>query len=117
MARIKGKLRIREAADAMIDGTHDGVGLALEHILQVSNTRVPLEEGPLMESGRVEHAGNRGLVTYDSVYAVYQHEGLDFRHSGGRMAKYLEYTLGTEAAIVRRMVAVQIRRQLKITSR
>lgn len=117
MARIKGKLRIREAADAMRDGTHDGVGVSLDHILQVSNTRVPLEEGPLMDSGRVEHAGNRGLVTYDSVYAARQHEELTWRHSAGRMAKYLEVTLQTEAAIVRRIVGAQIRRQLKITAK
>ena len=119
MARVKGRLRIREAADALDDGARAGVGDALEHILQVSNTRVPLEEGPLQASGRVVHDGNRGAVSYgdgpSAAYAAVQHEHTEFRHSNGRIAKYLEVTLASEAAICRKIIGVQCRRAFKIT--
>jgi len=76
-----------EAADALDDIT--------EHILNESNKIVPLEEGTLMRSGVAQVDRNElvGRVSYDTVYAAYQHEKKDMSHNEGREAKYLERTI------------------------
>jgi hypothetical protein len=80
-----------------------------EHILQVANGHVPIEEGTLERSGRVSDPTD-GAVTvfYDTPYAVVQHEDMTFRHDAGRNAKWLENALNSErstcAEIARRQM-------------
>ena len=47
-----------------------GLTKAAEHLLQVSNTLVPLEEGTLERSGvaSVDEGSLRGAVSYDTPY-------------------------------------------------
>lgn len=85
------------------------VGLIAEHVLGESTQIVPIEEGTLGRSGKTstETQGNVavGAVSFDTPYAVTQHERLDLRHDPGREPKYLEKPLtvaagdGTAAAI------------------
>ncbi len=52
---------------------------------------VPLDKGPLQESCEVSDNGrDTVLVSYDTPYALVQHEELGFNHENGRKAKYLE---------------------------
>lgn len=69
-----------------------GTFAALDHLLAVSKQEVPLDQGPLRASGMVDVAddGSAGTVSYDTPYAVRQHEELGYRHQRGRKAKYLE---------------------------
>lgn len=69
-----------------------GLRESLEFVLTESNKAVPLDEGTLMRSGTtsVDEANLRGAVSYDTPYAVRQHEEVTWRHSPGRTAKYLE---------------------------
>ena len=76
-----------------------------EHILSMSNLRVPLEEGTLERSGAVtlNAEGDEAAVSYDTVYARRQHEELTWKHDPGRSAKYLELALdehGDEALAI-----------------
>lgn len=71
--------------------------LGMEHVLEESNRIVPHETGDLERAGTASVDGNRGRVSYDSVYAVPQHERLDYVHDAGREAKYLEKA-GTRTA-------------------
>lgn len=89
-----------------------GVELSLEHVLAESNKLVPLEEGTLEQSGRVLMApdGAQGAVTYDTPYAVRQHEDLTYKHLPGRQAKYLETAMNQNAAAVQAIIAAEIRR-------
>lgn len=105
-----GKIRRAERA-----GAARGLALAAEHVLQVSRTRVPIEEGTLERSGvaSVDEAALRGAVSYDTPYAVRQHEDLTLRHDDGREAKYLEGALADEADTVAEIVAAEIRRSLR----
>ncbi|MBA9003734.1 minor capsid protein [Thermomonospora cellulosilytica] len=96
----------REAAER-------GVALAAEHLLGASRQRVPLEEGTLERSGVASTDGLEGAVSYDTVYAVRQHEELTWRHDPGRTAKYLEGPLEEESAVMLEIVAAQIRRALR----
>ncbi|MEY9837445.1 hypothetical protein [Streptacidiphilus sp. EB103A] len=90
-----------------------GVQLALEHTLGVANKLVPLDEGTLERSGKVTMDGTNaaGTISYDTVYAVRQHEELTWKHLPGRQAKYLEQPLNTERAVMLAIVAETIRRE------
>ncbi|WP_328426034.1 hypothetical protein [Streptomyces sp. NBC_00443] len=92
-----------------------GLYLGAEHVLGVSNDRVPLDEGTLQHSGTasVDEADLTAMVSYDTPYAVRQHEELDFQHAPGREAKYLETSLNAERGVVLALVAAELRRALR----
>lgn len=92
-----------------------GLKLGTEHLLEAANRTVPLEEGTLERSGAtdVDEDNLTGSVYYDSVYAAYQHEGLDFRHAPGRRAKWLELAVDEESATIEALIATQLRRALE----
>jgi len=81
--------------------------LASEHLLQVSRTLVPHEEGTLERSGdaSVDEATLQANVTFDSVYACRQHEELTWKHDEGRQAKYLEGPSISEASTFATLMA------------
>lgn len=91
----------------------DGLRRALEHLLAESKKIVPLEEGTLERSGRVDVDGLNGSVSYDTVYAVRQHEELTWKHLPGRSAKYLEKPMNSERDVMLRLMAVPLRRWLR----
>lgn len=86
-----------------------GLLLAAEFILQASNAVVPLDEGPLMNSGAVGLDGLTASVSYNTPYAVRQHEDLSYRHASGRTAKYLENTLNARQQAAMDIIAQRIR--------
>jgi hypothetical protein len=96
-------------------GTVKGLRLAGEHVLAASRAVVPIEEATLERSGTasVDASNLRGAVSYDTPYAVVQHEDLSLRHDSGRTAKYLERPLAEEAGTVAEIIAAQVRRALR----
>lgn len=96
-------------------GAARGVRLAVEHLLQVSRARVPIEEGTLERSGTatIDEQELTGAVAYDTPYAVRQHEEMNYRHDAGRGPKYLEQPLNEEAATMQQIIAAQVRRALR----
>lgn len=72
--------------------TKKGTWSALDHLAAVSKEQVPLDQGPLKNSCYVDVAddGSSGTVSYDTPYAIVQHENTQFQHQRGRKAKYLE---------------------------
>lgn len=96
-----------------------GLRLAMEHLLQVADERVPIEEGNLMRSGTasVDDTELVGAVTFSARndrdnydYAQRQHEDLTLRHAPGRTAKFLENPANEERDTMLALVAEQIRR-------
>ncbi|NIL56714.1 minor capsid protein [Salinispora arenicola] len=87
---------------ALSDASMDGLELAAEHLLQVSSTLVPHEEGDLERSGEVSSDPGSGTVavSYDRPYAVRQHEDMTLRHDDGRQGKYLEQPMSTERDVM-----------------
>lgn len=104
-----------EVTGYMRTGAAQGLTTAAEHILQVSRTQVPHEEGTLERSGvaSVDSVNLTAAVSYDTPYAVRQHEELDYQHDAGRKPKYLEDPMNTEAATVRALIVAAIRRSLR----
>ncbi|MBE5797470.1 MAG: hypothetical protein E7327_08875 [Clostridiales bacterium] len=72
--------------------TKKGTWSALDHLAAVSKEQVPLDQGPLKNSCYVDVAddGSSGTVSYDTPYAIVQHENMAYQHQRGRKAKYLE---------------------------
>ncbi|WP_205314877.1 minor capsid protein [Nonomuraea lactucae] len=113
--RARLKLNTQQIKARQRAGAVKGLKVAAEHLLQVSRELVPHEEGTLERSGTVsaDEANLRAAVSYDTPYAVRQHEELTWKHDPGRQAKYLEEPLNTEAATMMELVAAQIRRSLR----
>ncbi len=97
------------------EGGVRGLKLATEHLLETANRTVPLEEGTLLRSGvaQVDDSELKGAVSYDTVYAVYQHERLQNRHAPGRRAKWLELAAQEENDVMVALIAEQLRRALE----
>lgn len=108
---IVGELNIAMATDVVRDAAAQGLYLAGEHILNVSNEHVPHEDGDLQGSGAVSEDPEalEVAISYDSPYAARQHEELTWRHDDGRTAKYLENAVNSEAGTVAEIVAAAVR--------
>ncbi|MFI1701953.1 hypothetical protein ACH419_39235 [Streptomyces bobili] len=103
------------AAARIRQGAARGLLLSAEHVLQKSQQVVPLDESPLMQSGTasVDEPSLTAVVSYDTPYAIKQHEDLTLRHAPGRTAKYLESPLNASRAEVAAIIAAQIRREMR----
>lgn len=108
--RFDVNLRLDVAGEQVRAAAEKGVALAAEHLLTESRRLVPIEEGTLERSGAATAEGLVAAVSYDTPYAVRQHEELGYRHDEGRQAKYLEEPMAAEADTVAGIVAEQIRR-------
>ena len=95
-------------------GAARGIAIAAEHILGEAKKRVPIEEHILEESGAasVDEKKLRGAVSFDTPYAVRQHEDLGLKHDKGREAKYLENAFNAEADAVGKIIAKAIKKEL-----
>lgn len=97
---IRAKLAL--ARKQGVVGADKGLELGAHHLLQTSRKLVPHEEGTLENSGKVstDTGKHTAAVSYDTPYAVRQHEEMDYAHDDGRQAKYLEQPMHTEAATI-----------------
>ncbi|HUR06996.1 MAG TPA: hypothetical protein VM347_30935 [Nonomuraea sp.] len=114
-AKFNAKVNAEEVTAEIRRAAARGLNLATEHVLSVSNQRIPNDDGILERSGTpvVDEASLRGVISYDTPYAIAQHENLDYRHEPGRTAKFLELALREEAEVVKALIAKEIRQALK----
>jgi hypothetical protein len=109
--------RIHEAA---MEGLEDAAHL----VLDASNEDVPVLDGPedlkwagASDPGELKRSGNvlmepeehRAAIAYPVLYASLQHERLDYHHSGGGKAKFLERALLEKRQEAAEMIATKIR--------
>ncbi|MGW0756131.1 minor capsid protein [Streptomyces sp. NPDC002814] len=113
------RARLRWNGAAAMRGTRAGavrgLRIAAEHVLAESRKVVPIEEATLERSGvaTVDESSLTAAVSYDTPYAIRQHEELNYRHDAGRSAKYLERPLTEQADAVAEIIAAQLRRSLR----
>lgn len=86
--KINKNIVERAMRDVGVTGLHD----ALDYLATESKKEVPYDTHMLQNTCAVsvEPDGSEGAVSYDTLYAVKQHEELSFNHPHGRKAKYLE---------------------------
>jgi hypothetical protein len=105
-----------KAKAAVRKGAARGLELGAEHVLEEANRIVPIEEGTLLRSGvaDVDEGALQASVSFDTPYAVKQHEDLTMQHDAGRQAKYLEQPLNEAKAdgTVEELIAREVRRAL-----
>jgi hypothetical protein len=103
------------AAEKMIAAAARGLHILGEHVLNESNDRIPLDEATLQRSGvvSVNEQTLEAAVSYDTVYAVRQHEDLTLHHPNGRRAKYLESAWADSQHLAPQIIGNQIRRALR----
>jgi hypothetical protein len=112
---MKWKANINPRAKDILSGAAArGLALAAEHILGEANKNVPHEEGTLERSGTtsVDPGKLTAAVSYDTPYAVRQHEDMNLRHNDGRTAKWLENAMNAEADTGAQIIADTIRGEL-----
>ncbi len=79
--------------DALRDDAQRALDDAGEFLLEEANRTAPIEEGTLIGSGAVSRTGDLVVaVSYDTPYAVRQHEDTRLRHDPGRRARWLAHT-------------------------
>ena len=105
-------------------GAERGLMLAAEDVLEKSNRVVPIEDSDLLKSGHAWPPDQVGIVgggamqaavTYDTPYAVRQHEELTYRHDAGHTAKYLENTVNEARAAktLDKLVAQEVKKAMR----
>lgn len=102
------------ALGLVTDAAADGLSDAAEFLLEQANRTVPLDDATLEGSGTVtvDRDQLRATVSYDTPYAVRQHEELRYRHAPGRRAKWLEHTFKEDGQAALDHVASRVRRVL-----
>lgn len=111
---FRNGINLAAIVDRARRGGVTGLRLGAEHVLGESTAHVPIEERTLQDSGRVstDEAGLRAAVSYDTPYAVVQHEDMSLQHDSGRTAKYLENAFNTQRPVVAQVIATAVRREI-----
>lgn len=96
---------------AMREDAQRALDDAAEFLLEEANRTAPIEEGTLIGSGVVSRTGDLTVAaSYDTPYAVRQHEDTRLRHDPGRRARWLAYTWREQSPRIARFLAERMRR-------
>jgi hypothetical protein len=106
------RARLRQIQRAGRAGAGRGLFLAGEHLLGEASDLAPHEEGDLARSGETSQSGLKVAVSFDTPYAVVQHEDMTFAHDEGRTAKYLEKPMNSERTVLGQIIATSVRREI-----
>jgi len=111
--------RVVEWNQDEIEATYHQAGVkallvGAQYLLSLAVAQVPLDEATLMNSGvaTVDPIRLQAAVSFDTPYAVRQHEDLTFRHPGGRKAKYLEDPMTGNRTQIYALIAATYRRSV-----
>lgn len=110
MSTVKSSMLV--AAIQIREATADALSDVTEFLLEEANRTVPIEEGTLARSGvaTVDRQNLRGVVSYDTPYAVAQHEHEEYQHDPGRRARWLMLTFREQSARVLGYLADGVKR-------
>lgn len=94
------------------DAGAKGLEQAGEHLLDESVRVAPIDESTLIKSAAtsVDTGAKAVAVSYDTPYAIRQHEDMSLRHEGGRTAKYLETPLTKNRAKLMQIITAAYRK-------
>lgn len=108
------RARLQLARKQGVVGVDRGLLLGAHHLLGESRKLVPHEEGVLENSGQVstDEASHTAAVSFDTPYAVRQHEELDYKHDDGRQPKYLEQPMHTESAVIAKLAQGAVKKEM-----
>lgn len=96
--------QITAAAEA---GVFEGAEVLLDQSVEIT----PVQDTILRVSGKATQDGPRSAVSFNTPYAVRQHEELSYNHPNGGEAKYLEKPANSFMPTLEAIVAAAIRRE------
>lgn len=99
------------AADAITEAAQTGIYEAAEALLDQAIEKTPVQDGILRASGRATQEGLQAAVSFNTPYAVRQHEELGYQHPNGGQAKYLEVPANSFGPTMEDIVAQAILRE------
>jgi hypothetical protein len=107
---VRANLDLTKLTARMQEVMPEAVRHGLEHIAEVSARQVPIEEGTLLRSQKidVDADGRSGSISYGTPYARYQHERLDLHHEHGN-AKFLELPMLAESGTAVEIIGRDLR--------
>ena len=97
---------------AVREGGARGVYLACEHLLGAARADAPRDEHTLQRSGAANTDGLRGVVSFDTPYAVIQHEELGYNHPRGGRAKYLEANMASQRSTMHALIQQAVKSRM-----
>ncbi|RTE47893.1 hypothetical protein [Actinobaculum sp. 352] len=105
----------QRAQAAARTATIRGLSLAAEHLKAEAVNQTPIRDGILRGSAATTalDAGMTQVVSFNTPYAVRQHEETGYRHPKGGNAKYLENPLRDEHDTLMRLIAAEEQKALK----
>lgn len=114
MGQVRMEWHGDEIEKRLIDAQNRGLFISAEHLLGATIPLTPIRDNPLRNSGTasVDNAKSTAAVSFDTPYAVVQHERLDFVHKEGQ-AKFLETAMHTEGPTIQAIIAATIRRSMR----
>lgn len=109
--RVTTDIDVRAGLDALLQDTARALDNGSEYLLSEANLSVPHEDGTLERSGQASNDGkSRAAVSYDTPYAVAQHERMDYHHDGKGESKWLENAMARSAKTVGQIIATALRK-------
>lgn len=82
-----------------------------EVILEDANRTSPIDTKQMIDSGEVSSRDydKKVVISYNTVYAVKQHEDTTLKHAPGRRARWLELTVDENAGTYRTIMGMLMR--------
>lgn len=107
----RGDIAEQIARKAALNALHTGA----EAILTEAIDETPILSGTLRMSGTVTDAATEGAVyiSFNTPYAVKQHEDLQLSHPSGGKAKYLEDPFNQNKQKVLKLTEAEVKRALQ----
>lgn len=96
------------AGEAITEAAQTGIFEAAEALLDQAIEKTPVQDGILRASGRATQEGLVSAVSFNTPYAVKQHEELGYQHPNGGEAKYLEKPANSFGPTMEQIVAQAI---------
>lgn len=111
--KVVSTIDLAAVLDKIVGECGPALDAMTEHLLSEANKHVPHDDGTLERSGRASNDGKRGAVSYDTPYAVRQHEDMSLHHDGKGEAKWLETTMASERDALGQIAATAMRKGLE----
>ena len=99
--------------EEIIKAALKGQKLLAQNILGESQKIVPVDTGTLKRSGHIETKDNITTISYNTPYALKQHEDPTLNHPNGGEAKYLERPFNEKVGEYEEFVSTEVYKALR----
>lgn len=99
-------------ANQIIEAAQDGLASAGEFVRAEAVQQTPIDTGALQASAKVTREGDDVIISFNTPYALKQHEELGYNHPNGGKAKYLEDPLNASVQEIENIIAERVDRKL-----